>query len=63
MILRMILLVFVMIGFFTGILTSTSITESVIWVIIGIAGLLGVATVGISSKRTIQIIKDVFQTS
>jgi len=56
--LRASLLAIVLIGFFTGILSASSITESVVWVIVGIAGLLGVATWGISSKETIQIIKD-----
>lgn len=52
------LLAIVLIGFFTGFLSASSTTESVIWVIVGIAGMLGVVTWGTSSKETIQTIKN-----
>lgn len=57
-IIRASLLAIVLIGFLIGILSAGSTTESIIWVILGIAGLLGVATWGTSSKETIQTIKN-----
>ncbi len=58
MMIRAGLMAIVLIGFFTGILSASSTTESVIWVILGIAGILGVATWGISCKETVQAIKN-----
>lgn len=52
------LLAVVLIGFLTGILSAGSITESIVWVILGLAGLLGIATWGVNTKETIQAIKN-----
>lgn len=58
MILRTSLLGIVLFGFFIGFFSADSTTESLMWVMVGISGLLGVATWGISSKQTIKIIKN-----
>ncbi|RIW31359.1 hypothetical protein D3H55_15415 [Bacillus salacetis] len=60
MILRATLLALVLFGFFTGFLNAGSTTESVIWLILGIAGLLGVLTWGRSSKDLSTMIRDTF---
>lgn len=51
------LLAIISIVFFIRILSTSSATESVVWVIIGISSLLGVATWGYSSKEVLQIVK------
>jgi len=51
------LLAIISIVFFIRILSTSSATEFVVWVIIGISSLLGVATWGYSSKEVVQIVK------
>lgn len=49
----------VLFGLLTGLLNADSTTETIIWAIVGSAGLLGVATLGMSSKQVIAKVKGV----
>lgn len=55
---RTMLLVAVLIGFFTGFLRAGSTTESMIWLILGISGVLGVLTHGMSREETMSRIRN-----
>lgn len=57
---RLFLFPIVLFGLITGVLNATSTTESVIWLIVGIAGLIGVATLGMSSNQVVKTVKDIF---
>lgn len=57
--LQLLLTPIVLFGLLTGLLNADSTTETIIWAIVGSAGLLGVATLGMSSKQVIAKVKGV----
>ncbi|MCD2138001.1 hypothetical protein [Salinicoccus halitifaciens] len=50
----------VLFGLIAGILNADTTMEAIIWPMIGIAGLLGVATLGMSSSQVAEKIKSAF---
>jgi hypothetical protein len=57
--LQLLLTPIVLFGLLPGLLNADSTTETIIWAVVGSAGLIGVATLGMSSKQVIAKVKGV----